>query len=83
MPQRTIRVDALAAQLLAQGGDLAEQRPGRPVQVDPGEPLAGLLLGLRAPQRGVAGEEPARRPRRRPGVRDVASRSPRRRRRGR
>ena len=50
-------VDALALELLAQGGDLAEQRPRGAGQVDPGQPDRRLGLGVRAPQGGVLGEQ--------------------------
>ena len=61
MPHSTTRSTPSPAQLLAQGRDLAEQRPGGAGQVDPGQPDRRLGLGVRAPERGVLGEQLARR----------------------
>src|SRR6476620_1424464 len=48
-------VDALLAQVIAERGDLADERTGGPGH-------ARLLLSGRTPQRGVLREEPAREP---------------------
>jgi hypothetical protein len=42
-------------QLVAQRGDRLDERPARDGEVDPAEPLGGLLLGGVAPQRVVLG----------------------------
>ncbi len=58
-------VDAVLAQLGADGRNLSEQRAGAAVQADPGQSDLRLGLRLGAPQRRVLGEQLAGGPRRR------------------
>ena len=70
--------DALLAQLHAERRDVGHQSAGRLGERDPGEPLAGLVLGRVAPQGGVLRRRSGWRPCPAPGRRGPA-RTPRRR----
>ena len=62
-PAHAAEDDAVVAdlpELVPQGGDLTDERPGGAGQAGPGQPLRGLVLGRRSPQGLVLREEPAR-----------------------